>query len=647
MGKMKNNESIRESLPRMIKYVIFVFIILVLPINILIQMNMQHKNQEERANEIFDQVERIIERNREDLEIRKDEFSQKSIMAAEMVAYFVEHNKGVTSDLQWTRELAKKLNVDEIHYFTPEGKIYFGTHPEYYGLSFDSGEQMSFFKPMIEDKNLKLCQDITPNTAEKKEMQYAAVWLKDKSQIIQIGLQPKRLLKEIEDKSLKNIFGNFPFGIRGFLHVYDKKKSTIVASTSRKITGLKIDSSFKKNNKLDEQGFHYNFDGKKYCVYMRDYGEYVLIRTYYSNYPIKVAFVSSGIFLVYLTLVSIVVIGIMSWYIDKKLLKNLTFIVDKLRKVEQGNLENIDIKTGLVEIDELIFYINQLQKSIRLNWGKLSHIIDRGKISIGIYEYNFFYKKFFINERLFEILGIENYEEKDSLNLAKEVRKRIEQAKKERVSPKDNIHRYDKNGKIIYLRIEKVKDEQSIIYYITDVSTWYEEINLLKDQSNKDLLTGLYNRRGFIDRLSEIFSESNDLGYGVMILLDADGLKKINDIYGHNAGDKYLNKIANIIKDRESKSFVCARLGGDEFVLFIYGKNSLEELHEEIGILKSKRGEIFIRSKNKVLETVEFSMGYSFYPMDSRDYTLLMDIADENMYQEKRERKIYKLNKNI
>ena len=51
-----------------------------------------------------------------------------------------------------------------------------GTHPQYYGYSFDSGEQMNYFKPMLKDKSLKMVQDIEPNTAEHKLMQYSAMW---------------------------------------------------------------------------------------------------------------------------------------------------------------------------------------------------------------------------------------------------------------------------------------------------------------------------------------------------------------------------------------------------------------------------------------------------------------------------------------
>lgn len=64
------------------------------------------------------------------------------------------------------QKIASLMSIDEIYLFDATGKIYSGTKPEYYGCS-DSGEQMEYFKPMLENKGLTMCQDITPNTSEE------------------------------------------------------------------------------------------------------------------------------------------------------------------------------------------------------------------------------------------------------------------------------------------------------------------------------------------------------------------------------------------------------------------------------------------------------------------------------------------------
>lgn len=77
---------------------------------------------------------------------------------------------------------------------------------------------------------------------------------------------------------------------------------------------------------------------------------------------------------------------------DKKLARNLVAIVDELKKVEQGDFRDISVKTDVEEFNELIFYMNQMLKGIRLGWDKLTRIVDKGRIPIGIFEKNQFFE---------------------------------------------------------------------------------------------------------------------------------------------------------------------------------------------------------------------------------------------------------------
>lgn len=633
------NNSIRKTLPSLTQTLTALLLILILPVNVLVQLRMQHLNQQESSMEIFGQLEQLLEINQKDLETGKEEFSEKAISAAEMAAYFVEYYPAVTSDLAQSRELALKLDVDEIHYFTPEGEIYAGTHPEYFGYTFYSGEQMMFFLPMLEDRSLKLCQEITPNTAEGKEMQYAAVWMEDGSGIVQIGMEPRRLLQEMEEKSLTKMLSALPFDLRGYLHVLDKDSGQIVASTETKLIGADMSEVAEKSVDLkNETEFHQYFNGERYCVYTHDYGDYLLIRTYLSKYPIQEIIVSSLLVLLYIAVVSIAVIWIINWYINKKLIHNLTIIVENLKKIEYGNMENIALQTGISEYDELISYINQMLHSIRLNWNKLTYITDKSGFPIGIFDRNNFYKKTFVNTRLLEILDI-TQEECASSNQEELVERRLREAMAHEIDEKEHIYGYHKNGAPVCLRIENISNDQSVTYYVSDVSIWWGQIDQLRDESNLDFLTGLYNRRGFYTKMDKLFSESEKLGHGMMIMADADRLKKINDIYGHHTGDEYLREIAKLFRDNSGDRSVCARLGGDEFAVFMYGYASQQQLEDVFSTMKAARGKLFMTGAEDSSETLEFSMGAAFCPVDGRDYHLLMHTADENMYDEKRKRR--------
>ena len=63
-------------------------------------------------------------------------------------------------------------------------------------MSFDSGEQIAYFKPILSDYDLVMCQDVTPSTAEARQMMYARCWMEGLSGIVQIGISPERLVEE-------------------------------------------------------------------------------------------------------------------------------------------------------------------------------------------------------------------------------------------------------------------------------------------------------------------------------------------------------------------------------------------------------------------------------------------------------------------
>ena len=635
---MKNN-SIRETLPRLAKYMILCMILLILPANIGFQMYIHHENQKASANEMFRQVGLLIETNEKDMEEVKNDFSERCIRAADMAAYFVQYNPEVKDSLERTRELAKKLDVDELHYFSREGKICGGTHPEYYGLSFDSGEQMSFFLPMLQDPSLKLCQDITPNTAEGKQMQYAAVWMADGSGIIQIGMEPRRVFEEMEKKSLSGMIANMPSVNYGDFLIIDAQSETIVAATADELIGRDVSETLDKiKSGKNLSVYHYRFGGKKYCVYVKAYEDYILARTFRSRYMMKNFVVSSVLVLIYVLTVGSSMIAAIIWYVNKRLSDNIDSVVQELEKIEEGNLENLTIQTDIQEFDELIARINQLMKSLRLSWDKFSAVIDKGRFPIGIYEENYFYKRVFFSERLIEILGISSEDTRQE-ELEDRVRSILKEISRHEADAENAIFRYDGSGETMYLRMEITEDDQSVTYYVTDATAWWKEMNQLKEENVRDSLTGLLNRKGFHDSLESLFTCPEQLKHAAMIMLDADGLKLVNDIYGHHIGDDYLKRIASALDERTRGRKLSARLGGDEFILFLYGYSSKIDLEQDIEKLRERRGERFLGESENVPVTLEFSMGYAFYPDDDRDYHVLMHLADQNMYEEKRKRK--------
>ncbi len=190
--------------------IVSLFMIVFVVLQSMMQSYSSRRHFYQAADISINQIQELLIRNDEGECNLRDSLKDDYIVRAQACSYIVEHSDISEQDVRELRKIAKLLEVDEIHLFDTDGFIYAGTNPEYYGYNFDSGEQMSFFKPMLSDYELSLCQDVTPNTAEGKLMMYALVWREDRKGLIQIGLTPTRLLEQIERNKVANILSEIP-----------------------------------------------------------------------------------------------------------------------------------------------------------------------------------------------------------------------------------------------------------------------------------------------------------------------------------------------------------------------------------------------------------------------------------------------------
>jgi diguanylate cyclase (GGDEF)-like protein len=112
----------------------------------------------------------------------------------------------------------------------------------------------------------------------------------------------------------------------------------------------------------------------------------------------------------------------------------------------------------------------------------------------------------------------------------------------------------------------------------------------LAELASRDPLTGLLNRRGFVDCLETTFAGGNDAPLA-LLLMDVDLFKSINDQFGHETGDAVLCRIADQLKHLEREISIAGRMGGEEFVLAISGLTSFalaqfaERVRNDLGTL--------------------------------------------------------------
>lgn len=162
-----------------------------------------------------------------------------------------------------------------------------------------------------------------------------------------------------------------------------------------------------------------------------------------------------------------------------------------------------------------------------------------------------------------------------------------------------------------------------ISYTSLMINTTIESEEKLKEVSYTDRLTGLYNRHYIMDLLTPFDKYKED---DAVAMIDIDDFKKINDIYGHNAGDLVLSKLADIMRENCSEH-VLSRWGGEEFLIVFTGEEDVRGRLEKLRQAVEKAEYIYEDRKIDVHVTIGFA-----YKAEIEVIDRWIDKADDNLY---------------
>lgn len=156
----------------------------------------------------------------------------------------------------------------------------------------------------------------------------------------------------------------------------------------------------------------------------------------------------------------------------------------------------------------------------------------------------------------------------------------------------------------------------------------------MEEMATTDGLTGLVNHRTFQERFAEMLARAERTGgKQALLLTDIDHFKKVNDTYGHPTGDVVLRGVAQVVRDCVRKIDLAARYGGEEFAIVLEGTDlaGARQLAERIRVEVGKQS--FASPKGNF--GVTLSLGIAVFPDDGRDGKMIIDHADQALYQAK------------
>ena len=584
-------ELIQKESKKITLFIIFFLMIIVTFFNCITAK----KEANYTAQTTFYHIEQILNENQKDLNKQKKEYRQTCIDNAQAVAYSLQENPDALYNIDELKKIAQYVEVDEIHIFNKQGVIISGTHPEYYGYSFDSGKQLSFFKPLLSNQNLQLTQKIMENTASHIKMQYSALWSENKEFIVQVGMNHENASKATKKNQLSYLFKLFRVNNEAQYYAINSKNHKIVGTTHHHIGDVASSIGLKDTQiKEAKNGFFTEIDGQlSYCVSKKIKNNYI-----YCIIPVRVLFkeVPKNCLemIVCLIIISILFRLLIIKYIRVYVIDSINQINHQLSKISKGQLDD------------------EVSINNSLEFQKLNTLY----LSDGFKE-------------IFSLNSQQCTQFKEDINNFIDFLNKI------------NTHQVEKDIYYLpqmkrYIQINDRKDQDTTLGVMIDITTSYIKRKKIEIERDVDELTQIYNRNGLKIKINKLLEDKNIAQYA-LIFIDLDGLKQVNDVYGHYCGDLYLKQMTNVLKTISGEKCLVGRLGGDEFIAFFHHYDSMEKLNNDINQLNEIRDQIVLLADDHSVN-LAFSYGVC-YGTESTDLQRMIEIADYKMYENKRKRK--------
>ena len=625
-----------------IKYTVFIItpaILLILIINFLFSLHFLESQQADTFYVKLDQVICTLENNRQELALLKESLDEDYLTRAKAAAYVLDRQKEVAMDVAEMQYLADLLNVDELHIIDENGIIVSASVSKYVGINMADHEQTRPFLDLLGrgDEDAYLIQEAQPNAAENKIMQYVGVARKSQEGVVQVGFTPTRQLAAQSRNTYDYIFSRFPTDIGEELFVVDISTGSILGHSD----GLNKDFSadcYQLDLLLEctEGAFKRGDKGTMMYVVSRQYDDVLLCALLPRKLLFQKLWKNIGTTFLYLLFIEAVVIFLLSYLVKRKVINGLYEIMDNLDSITKGNLDIKVAVGGNREFEALSGGINAMVKSIVHLSDRTSAIIEISKIPLAAFEYEQSINHVFVTSGLSGLLGLSA---KKTTELAQDpalFNQYVRSVTTNPIKGEKDVYRTEENK---YLRIHLSESSNGYLGIITDVTRDILEKNQLYYENTHDPLTGLYKFDHFKQLALEALTAMDAGRVAAVVMMDMDHFKSINDSYGHDAGDRYLQSFADILKSMPKEHFLSSRRSGDEFCMLIFDYDSSTDIISRLDLFYETLRKKPVTLSDTQTIYISVSCGFALADRASENITELLYHADQALYEVKRNTK--------
>lgn len=614
-------------------------IFLILFINFMFSLYTIKNQQFESFNIKTEQVIHTLENNQTELEIMNKNLDEDYLTRAKAAAYVFERQKEIKMDVKEMQYLAKLLNVDELHLIDGNGIIIAASVSKYVGFDMTCHKQTSAFMEILEsdDEDAYLIQEAQPNAAESKIMKYIGVARKDQKGIVQVGFKPTRQLEAESRNTYEYIFSKFPTDIGEELFVADCNTGEILGHSDG--MDQEFNEEYYKLKALSgctKGEYKKGKNGRVMYITSTRYEDVLICHALPGNVIYSKLWKTTFSTFIYLLFVELAVILLLNYLVKRKVVDGIHGVIEDLSAIANGNLDTIVAAKGNQEFEKLSWGINTMVKSIVSISDRISSIIEISGVPLAAFEYEDKVKNVFVTRGLGGLLDIPAWKAdelfRDSAMFGRYIHKIMEEPVK---GEKDIFQIND----LKYIRIHMTESSGRYLGVVTDVTDTVTERNKLKYENTHDHLTGLYKFQHFKNLAAEVLQK---MMYGevcAVVMLDLDYFKSVNDTFGHDAGDKYLQAFSNVMKSMPKKHFITARRSGDEFCMMVYNCKKREDVIGFLNGFYEVLGKTYVELSGTESRIISASAGFAWTADSSMNITTLLNHADEALYEMKRNAK--------
>ena len=223
--------------------VLLSFVIYALLIGLLynIHIGINRQNAYQASALMIDQIKSVVAENDDKVRSLTASLKDDYVTRAKAISYIIDNQPKIEKQITELAWLTNLFSIDEIHLFSPEGKLYSGTKPAFYGDNLNTSKTFGAFAKMLTEKNFTMVQSIMEDENTGKQMMYAVCWNDAHKRLVMVGVEPMRLMNELATAQMDAVIKEFPAYEGVEIIVADNETDKVLGATTQSFIGKTLD----------------------------------------------------------------------------------------------------------------------------------------------------------------------------------------------------------------------------------------------------------------------------------------------------------------------------------------------------------------------------------------------------------------------